>query len=462
MPFEIPSFDELRKFLIAAFAGRFPTKNVNKTSGLYKRLSVVALGILDNHYHIRQVGLDVMPDTAEREQLDRHLDIWGVPRKGAVGSAKDLALRVFGTVAATVPSGEPMVHAASGLLFETRSAGVIPAAGFLDVNAAATSTGEITNLEEGEELQFSSTPVGLEANARIIVELENGIDKESDPDARDRLLNRIGQPSEGGNANDWEQWVLESANFVATGYVYPNRNGGGSVDVTALKTGTGASRLLDAGERSEVFDYIDPIRPVTATLRVLEVTTSNTDVELVILAESDPVHAFDWTDATPPVVSSYTSATRLVALTLARPVDMAIGERVVFADPLLGGKQYVVESLSGANDFVITEDPGAIAAGNVYAGGPLTDAIRDAVQALFDALGTANPDANRYGDWEANIRHANLFETVQTQIGVLDSQIILPVGILLEADDPPFPANDTVELLVARSIIVRSYASEGL
>ncbi len=462
MPFVIPSFDELRQFFIAAFAGRFPDKNVSRSSDLYKRLSVNALGTLDNHFHLRQVGLDVMADTAEREQLDRHMAIYGVDRKGAVGSARSGALRVFGTVAAVVPVSEPMTHTPSGLLFETRSGGVIGASGFLDVDVGALSTGIITNLEEGEELTFDAPPAGLEANSRILADLLNGIDRESDPDGRDRLLNRIGEPAAGGNRNDFEQFVLESADFVDTAYVYPNRNGAGSVDLAALKAGSGTSRLLDVGERTEVFDFVDPIRPVTATIRVLEVTTSDTDVEVVVLPESDVVFSFDWNDTTPPVVSSYTSATRLVALVSPRPIDLAIGDRVVFADPLLAGVQFIVESLSGANDFVITDDAGAIAAGNVYSGGPLTDAIRDAVQAIFDALGPANPDSKRYGPWEANLRHSNLFETVQTQVGVLDSQIILPVAALLEADDPAFPANTTVELLILRSAIIRSYASEGL
>lgn len=465
--FPIPSFEEGRQLLIAAFSGRFPNKNVNKGSGLYKRLSVAALGIADLHYHLRQILLDIMPDTSTGTMLRRWLKIWGVPEKGATGAAKSSALRVFGAVASPVPAGEAMTHVASGLVFETRSAGVIPAAGFLDVDVAAISTGAKTNLEVGEELQFQAAPAGLKANARIVVELENGKDIETEPDMLDRLLNRIGQPKAGGNKNDFEQWTIEAANFVATAYVYPNRNGKGSVDVVGLKTGTGSARLLSASERLEIFDYIDPKRFVTATPRSIEVTTSDTDVEIVISPKkrqrtSDPTYAFDWNDAAVPVLAAYTSATRLVELSAARPVDMEAGDRVVFADPLLGGEQWVIESLSGTDDFVITEDAGAIAAGNVYSGGPLTDAIRAAGQKLIDDLGPANPDAHRYGEWEANLRHSNLFGTVQTQTGVLDSQIILPAAALLEASDPTWPLNTTVELLVARSIIVRSYASEGL
>ena len=463
MPFEIPSFDELRQFLIASFAGRFPNKNVNRYSGLYKRLSVVALGILDNHYHIRQVGLDVMPDTAEDDQLDRHADIWGVPRKGAVGAARSGALRVFGTFGETVPNLEPMIHVPSGLLFETRNTAVVGLSGYVDVDVASTNTGEVTNLEVGEELQFQTVPTGLEANARIVVELEGGLDQESDPDLRDRLLKRIGQSNAGGNRSDYEDWVLESAGFVASAYVYPNRNGQGSVDLAALKSGTGSARLLSLSERQEVFDYVDALRPVTATIRVLEVTTGNADVEVAVLAESDPIYSFDWSDETPPVVQSYISGTRTVTvLGGVLPVDMAVGDRVVFADTSLGGRQWVIESIPAAGQFTLTEDPGSISGGNIYSGGPLVDPVRDAIQAAFDELGTANPDGNPYGDWNGNVRHSNLFEIAQTTTGVLDSSIVLPASSPLEANDPPFPANTSVEVLVASSIIVRSFSSAGL
>lgn len=462
MPWPIPSFAETRDFLIAAFSSRFPNKNVNKHGGIYKRQSVVALGLTDAHYHIRQVGKDVMPDTADTfEMQDRHLGIWGVDRKGAVGASRSLALRVFGTVAAPVPAFEPMVHVASGLTYETRSGGVIGAAGHLDVDVAAISTGEVTNLEAGEQLQFSATPPGLKANARITLELKNGIDQEGVPDAGDRLLARIRKRGGGGNRDDFEAFVLEAADYVATAYVYPHRHGAGSVDLAALKKGSGSARLLDASERQEVFDHVNPIRLVTGTPRVLEVTILDVDLDLVILPEADPAYAFDWSDATPPVVSGYVSATRTVTFADDRPVDMAVGDRISFEDPLLLGKQYVIESLSGTDAVVLTEDAGAIAAGNAYAGGPLVEPIQARAQALFDALGPSNPDSKSYGNWESNLRHSNLFERVQTTEGVLDSQIIAPAGPVVEPDDPAWPADTTVELLALRRNLVRSYVSAG-
>ncbi|HEU02902.1 hypothetical protein LCGC14_0605610 [marine sediment metagenome] len=458
MPFDLPTFEELRDLLIASFGGRIPEGNTNKRGDIHKRLSVVALGILDNHFHIQQVGLDVLPDTAEGDQLRRHATIYGVTPKGASGSAGDTALRVFGDVGAAMPVNEPLTHLPSGLFFKTRSGGVIPAGGFLDVDVAADpSVGELTNLEVGQELTFDVVPLNLEATSRIVVELTNGQDDERDDDLRDRLLNRIGQPAAGGNRNDWEQFALEAAAFVDSAFVYPNRNGFGAVDVAALKAGTGAARLLDAGERATVLAHIDSVRPVSAIARVLEVFEEETDVEILVDPESDPAFGFDWNDLVAPTVLLWTPATRTLQFNAARPVSMAAGHRLVIDTAGSSGAVQVIEALSGADSVILRDDLSTAPVLNdpVYAGGPLTDPVRDNVIALFDELGTANPDAIKYGPWEGNLRLSTLFERVQTTDGVLDSQILDPVANV-EASDTVFPDNDTIGLLTPGKILVRT------
>ncbi len=456
MPFEISTLDEMRDILLAALSGRLPMANVGQRSGNYKRQSVTALGVLDNHFHIRQVTLDVMEDTAEGTFLERHVAIWGLARKGASGSSGDSALRVFGDSGATVPTSEPMTHLPSGLTFETTSGGVIPAGGFLDVDVAATSTGAQTDLEVDQELNFDSTPTGLEQASRIIVELENGQDDEFDDALRTRLLNRVGEPARGGTRNDWENFVLEAAAFVDTAYAYPNRNGAGTVDLVGLKTGSGGGRLLSSGERTTILTAVDLVRPVSATVRVLETTELETDVEALIWPESGPEFQFDWDDESPPTVLSYVSSTRVLTFTAARPVDMKVGDRLVVDTAGHTGVQDVIESLSGTDAVVLTADPGYSPSSpdNAYSGGPITEAIFDRIKALIDGLGPANPDAVRYGPWEGTLRLSSLFETIQTAPGVLDSSIADPVANV-EAGDPAFPDNDTVELITPGKIVVR-------
>lgn len=446
----------MRELTVASLEGYIPGANVNRFGDIYKRLSVTSLAATDNHAHIKQVGDDLFADTSETELLDRHGKLHGLPRKLAVGASASSALRVFGDSGATVPVSEPMTHIASGQTFETSSGGLIPAAGFLDVNVSAISTGETTNLEENQELTFDVTPVDLLDTATLQIDLENGLDKELDGPYRARLLIRIAQGAAGGNRLDWESFVVESAANIATGYAYPNRNGLGTVDVAGLKTGSGTIRTLSVGERATLLGDVDALRPVSAVARVLETTTLGVDVETTVIRESDAQFAFDWDDSTAPLVLTYVSATRLLTFAAARPANMEAGDRLVVKSTGASGKEFTIESLSGSDAVVLTVDLDftPTATDPVYSGGPVVQTTRQSIIDLFDALGPANPDTKNYGPWEGNLRLATLFEAIQTTEGILDSTLITPVANVV-ADDPAFPANTSVELLIPGRIIVR-------
>ena len=458
MPFEVRNYEQSLEVLVAAASGRFPGSNLSRFSDFNKRLRVVALGLADASYNLRQAQLDVMPDTAQGSFLLRHGAIYGVPIKGATGSAGDSAYRVFGDVGATVPNNEPMTHASSGLAFETRSGGVIAASGFLDVDIAATSTGVATNLEADQELQFDTTPINLEQAGRILIDLANGTDVEGDPQYQARILDQIAEPELGGSRSDYNKWILGAAAYVATAYAYPNRNGAGTVDLAALKAGRGTARLLDVGERTDVYNAVEALRPITSTLRQLEVIAEVTDVEVRLRPESGTAYIFDWDDSIPPTVLTYVGGTRTLTLGAARPASMAVGDRITIDDPLSDGSEYTIEQLVATDAVILAEDIGyaPTATSPVYSGGPLVSAARDRILALFDALGPSNPDASSYGPWEGNLRLSNLFETTQTTAGVLDSDIVSPVATV-EASDPAYPFNDSVGLLIPGKIIVRRW-----
>jgi uncharacterized phage protein gp47/JayE len=456
VPITLESPSEILQFLIAAARARLPNANLVRWGGFYKRLAVVSLGIADLQYKLRQVQQDLDPLSALGTALKRIGQVFGVTYRGATGGAVSGGLRVFGDPGAVITADLVLVHATTGLEFETRSGGTIPAEGYLDVDIAATSTGVQTNLDIGEELQFQTPPTDVETVASVVAALVNGRDAEAEGDFRARLLDKIGRQERSGNRDDFEQWVLESAAYVASAYVYPHRNGLGTVDIAALKDGRGTARLLDEGERDEVLAYVDNLRMVTGRVRVLEVTTREVDVEILVKPESDSAYEFDWDDSTPPTVASYDSVTRTLTFQAARPASIAVGDRVVVKSADSDGSEFEVESLSSTDAVVLTEDLGfaPAVADPVYSGGPVVEAAREKIHELFDSLGPANPDDVQYGPWEGNLRIASLFETVQTSTGILDSDPAAPTSNE-EAEDPAWPNNETVELLIAGRIIVR-------
>lgn len=458
MAFTVPTLDEIHDFKIALLKALLPGADVSRNSFLWLWTRSEGGGIADNHAHIAGVLEELLPDSAADAYLERWGTILGIAKKTATPARKANALRVYGTVAATVAVGNALTHE-SGQTFQVNENETIPAAGYVDVDVLAISTGSTTRLSAGEVLTFDAPPAGIVESTELQVDIdEDGDDEEQDGPYRLRILDRFRRPPLGGAQNDYVQWALEVTG-VASAYCYPNRAGYGTVDLAALHVGSGSSRLLSAGEVAELQAYIDELRPVGVLgFRVLEVIEQPQSVELLIRSTGEAAYEWDWDDATPPIVSAWNGTTRLLTFTLDRPDTMKPGDRLAIktTSGSGSGESYVIESLSGAAAVYLEAVPAVapVATDTIYSGGPLTEPTRDAVLALIDGFGTANPDATRYGDWEGALRVSSLYRASNGVGGVLDSSVVLPVATI-EADDPAFPADGTIYLLTPARILVR-------
>jgi len=106
---------------------------------------------------------------------------------------------------------------------------------------------------------------------------------ETDADLLARLLEYIRRPPAGGNKYDYVKWALE-VNGVGAAYCIPLAQGLGTVDVIILASGDEeipTQTLLDA-----VYDYINDVRPVTAsTMRVLAPVVIEQAVTMIVTGE---------------------------------------------------------------------------------------------------------------------------------------------------------------------------------
>lgn len=469
MPFTVPTLDEMTDQLVADFANRFPNANVSKFSDNWKRIRNLALATTSLHRHAKVVGDDSMPDRAGGTQLDRHGSIYGVTRKPATPAKKADALRITGTVASAITTGDQL-SSSDGLLFKVNETTAIPVAGFIDVDVIGVDVGSATRKSEGEVLRFVATPAGLDQEAILQADLdEDGDDEESDGAYRVRILDTIAQPGMGGNSNDFRQWALEVTG-VATAYVWPLRGGLGSVHLAALKSGTGAARIPTVGEVAEVQAYIDARRPVGyEDFLVLTTVAEPNNVEMRIDPEDDASFAFDWDDTTPLVVSTWTGATRILKFTTPRPVDMAVGDRLIhkrLIGTLNDGHEHTIEAFGAADEVVLKADAEFATAPpdvgtSVYSGGPLVAPVREAIVAHIDSLGPGRADSVVPGQdfsdggsstWEGTLRTSKLHNVSQQQDGVLDTVLVTPAANVTPANIAP---NPTVGFITARQTIVR-------
>lgn len=503
MAYQVPSLEDMLGFLVALFKGLLPDRNVSSRYTFnWKLLKTIAGAVTDVHANVANAVKDVMPDTSKGAALDRWIGIFAPggskKRKGATPARKSAAGRVRGTLAATSAIGDQLIHRSTGLLFQINSLVTIGGTGFVDADILAISTGSATRLKKGEILEYQATPAGLQTKVELQKDLdEDGTDSEQDGAASARLLAALSTPAAGGNQADYVGWVLAQLGY-SQAFCYPNRAGVGTLDAIGLHSGTGTARIANAGEVAALLAVLQVFAPAELAgagggLRVLTAIGGNLDplnlanVEVTVTPQtSAPQYAFDWDDAVgAPVVLAYTPGTRTVQLSAPRPATMQAGHRVCFKGVASSqdGAPFVIESLSGADSFVLQTAPtnNLIATDLVYAGGPLTSTIRDAILAhingdvlyagpsgplpgaiagsttnlelLLDGIGTANP-AGAYGPWRGGLMLGALAQIATYTRGVRKHTVIAPVADL-EAVDYAYPNDAQIGLLTPGYVLVR-------
>jgi uncharacterized phage protein gp47/JayE len=494
MAYRVPNQDESEELLVAAYRALFRGSNVGaKRSYHRRRAQWLAAALTEIHAHEMSAGEDFMPDTATGSFAERWGRAFGTTKKTASPARREDALLVRGDEGTEVTSGLTLVHEATGLRFKIDSNATIPEAGEVLVDVVAIDTGSRTRLTADEILLIEEVPDGLEADCELQLDLDvDGEDEELESAFKRRYLDVAGEASAGGNNADHKRWMEELAG-VDVGYPYANRAGRGTVDVVALRIGR--DRALSESERAAVLAALQLLEPSQVgadggSLRVLVVVEDPQDIELAVRPTGDPAWAMDWIDQTPLVVDDWDPDTNTLTFTTDRPGSLSAGHRCcihgVASDQ--DGAVLRVDSLISTNAVKLEAAPvDAPAAGDiVYAAGPLTSIIRDAIIAhlrgdivygdddgpipgavaeeqrasgtvdlkpLADPIGPANPNG-RYGTWSGGIVRGVIEEFAIYCRGVRSADCIVPATDY-EAQDFAFPDDAQIGLVVPGEVLVR-------
>jgi uncharacterized phage protein gp47/JayE len=462
--FVVETLDEITELLVDDLGNRFADDplDLSPTSDNWKRERNTAMGIAGLHAHIDVVADDALPDLAEDSSLARWGAIYNVTRKAATAASGANALRLTGTSGSAYTTGDEL-STTDGTLYQVNETGTIPVAGFVDVDVLAKETGAHTRKLKGEVLTFSSTPAGLASTAALVADLDvGGADEETEDEWRERILDRMASPGMGGNANDYQEWSLE-VEGVREAYVYPNRDGLGTVDLAALHSGTGAERLLSGTEIDELETYVDAKRPVAVQLRVLTVIENENDVHVTIERDEDAEFDPDWDDTTPLVINTYTAGTRTITTTGTLPDDFVEGVRFVYRN-VSGNAAFEleVEAINSTTSFTFKEPASSVQQADlvafppangqsIYAGGPLIEPVRQAIQDYANTLGPARGD-HAQGSWDDVLRTIRIHAAAVDVTGVRDVTVVAPVANVTPDNIPPAT---TIELNTLRQILVR-------
>jgi uncharacterized phage protein gp47/JayE len=267
MPWLTPTLSEVRSLVRDQIHGSLPGSDATIPNSVLRVMSDSqgALCFLTLEY-VDWLALQLLPDTAETEWLDRHGNIWLVNSDGTTG--RKLATLATGTVAATgvngaiVPAGALIGGPSQNASYQT-IAQVVIGLGPTSIDATALQAGSIGNLLPETTLAFLSVIPGVDSPVTV-VEMDGGTDTETDDQLRGRILKRIQNPPMGGDADDYEQWAL-AVPGVTRAWCAPMEMGIGTVTIRfmmdQLRASNGGFPL--PSDIDTVRAYIDTVRPVT-------------------------------------------------------------------------------------------------------------------------------------------------------------------------------------------------------
>jgi len=270
MPYARPTLNQLAQEAEADLAARLgaaerPRRNV--LTVLARVWAALAHGL---YGFVAWLARQMMPYTATEEHLEQHAAWWGVFRKPEARSQGRVLFE--GSLGGRIEAGV-LLLGENGRKYQTNEAGKIDDAGEISLPVKALEGGPGSDLPAGAILGLISPQTGLKSQARVAPGgLTGGAEAEDDKRLRERLLNRVQEPPQGGNANDYRAWAL-AVPGVTRAWAYGNMFGPGAVGVTVVCDA--AEDIIPGPELiAEVQAYLDdPARkPITADVIVFAPT----------------------------------------------------------------------------------------------------------------------------------------------------------------------------------------------
>jgi uncharacterized phage protein gp47/JayE len=263
--FTRPTFTEILDRVQGDIDSRLEGADTKLRRSVLSVIAYVVAGAAHGLYgFISWIALQVFPDTAEAEFLNRWGAIWGVTRRAA--SKATGVVVATGTNGTVIEEGAELQRSDSVIFIVTAEATI--SSGTANVTVEAELAGDDGNTDAEVVLTFVSPPGGLDDTAEVDEDaLTGGVEIEDDDSYLSRLLDRIQQPPHGGNANDYEQWALE-VEGITRAWVYPLELGVGSVTVRFMMDDTYDDGIPESGDVDTLQEYLDERRPVTADVTV--------------------------------------------------------------------------------------------------------------------------------------------------------------------------------------------------
>jgi len=275
MAFTRPPIDTIYKRMKADLEERLNNNNWFSRSMMLVLLAVFAGAIYLCYGFLINVSKQFFFTKALPEFLDWHSRLYGLPRKAATYSTKNI--RITGVDDKVIEEGTQFkaniinAETPNGILFETTEEVIIDG-GIADVVIISVESGTSSNCEV-ETLSLVTPLDDVDSEATVIEDLETASDQETDEELIVRLLQRTQNPPGSGNVTDYERWALEVEGVGrAWGKAAEDWYGVGTCGIIIATT---SLEPVSSTVLEDAIEYIDSKRPVGADVDVKNIQNKN-------------------------------------------------------------------------------------------------------------------------------------------------------------------------------------------
>lgn len=238
---------------------------------------------------LRFLARQILPDSATVAYLDRWGSIFGIVRLGLDRASG--GIDVTGNNGILVPSGTELQSLDGSIVWRTTANKTI-ALGVANLPVEAVELGTSGNADPGTIAVFAQEIPGVDAEGEVDGDgITGGTDQELDDSYRERILEHIREPPQGGAEADYRDWVKQIGG-VDRVFVTPNEIGFGSVGVRFImevpEGGTSEDAIPVAGAILAAQDEIDAEKPVTANAVVFPLSAEPQDFTIELYPSGDP------------------------------------------------------------------------------------------------------------------------------------------------------------------------------
>ena len=207
-------------------------------------------------------------------------------RRGSPTFARG-SVRFDGTTGVTVPAST-RIRASNGAEFTSDAAVTIDANGQVIVDATATKTGLLGNIDSrAVTLVLADTVAGV-TGVIPLASFVGGDVEETDDEYRERVLERSRRAVSGGNAGDWNRWTLAIPNVRAVRVFDPVLGGQVILYVAMTREARPPYGVPDDADITTITNELEARRPLTTKLLVQKVRTVSVDVSITGVVPNSP------------------------------------------------------------------------------------------------------------------------------------------------------------------------------